>query len=386
MFHLSSARRPPSSGAPVALAGEPAIRDGRLLPEPMFLRALCLERKRAERSGQSFVLMLVDPGRLEQNPHRADVLDTIVAAILPSVRETDISGWHVAHKVLGVIFTELGAIERHLALAALRTRMNAALQSVLPSEHVRRLQISFHVFPDTADGRSAGRPPIGALYPDLAQRDASRRVSHAVKRGLDVAVSLVALIVLAPVFLAIAAAIKLSSPGPVLFRQERIGRYGVPFTFLKFRSMRASNDAQIHRVFVTRFIRGDPPASTGNGPQAIYKITTDPRVTPVGRVLRRTSLDELPQLLNVLRGEMSLVGPRPPIPYELEAYDVWHRRRLLEVKPGITGLWQVSGRSRLRFDDMVRLDLKYAQAWSLWLDLRILLQTPRAVLTGDGAY
>jgi exopolysaccharide biosynthesis polyprenyl glycosylphosphotransferase len=353
----------------------------------VFLHALCLERKRAERSGQCFVLMLVDPGHLEQNGQGADVLDTIVAAIRSSVRETDIPGWHVAHKVLGVIFTELGASERHLALAALRTRMTAVLQSVLPSEHMRRLQISFHVFPDTTDGRSAGRPPIGALYPDLAQRDASRRVSHAVKRGLDAAVSLIALIVLAPAFLAIAVAIKLSSPGPVLFRQERIGRYGVPFTFLKFRSMHARNDAQIHRVFVTRFIRGDMPhASAGNGDQPVYKITTDPRVTAVGRFLRRTSLDELPQLLNALRGEMSLVGPRPPIAYELEAYDVWHRRRLLEVKPGITGLWQVSGRSRLRFDDMVRLDLKYAQAWSLWLDLRILVRTPRAVLTREGAY
>ena len=120
--------------------------------------------------------------------------------------------------------------------------------------------------------------------------------------------------------------------------------------------------------------------------KVVYKLTADPRVTRVGRLLRKTSLDELPQLLNVLLGEMSLVGPRPPIPYELEDYDVWHRRRLLEVKPGITGLWQVNGRSRLRFDDMVRLDLKYAQAWSLGLDLKILLQTPRAVFSGDGAH
>jgi lipopolysaccharide/colanic/teichoic acid biosynthesis glycosyltransferase len=151
--------------------------------------------------------------------------------------------------------------------------------------------------------------------------------------------------------------------------------------------MHARNDAQIHEIFVTRFIRGDLPASdAGNGQPPIYKITADPRVTRVGRVLRRTSLDELPQLFNVLKGEMSLVGPRPPVPYELEAYGVWHRRRLLEVKPGITGLWQVSGRSRLRFDDMVRLDLKYAQAWSLWLDLKILLRTPRAVVSGEGAY
>jgi lipopolysaccharide/colanic/teichoic acid biosynthesis glycosyltransferase len=118
----------------------------------------------------------------------------------------------------------------------------------------------------------------------------------------------------------------------------------------------------------------------------VYKITEDSRVTPVGRFLRKTSLDELPQFLNVFRGEMSLVGPRPPIDYELDAYDIWHRRRVLEVRPGITGLWQVNGRSSLRFDDMVRLDLKYAEAWSLWLDFKILLQTPRAVFSREGAY
>jgi len=152
--------------------------------------------------------------------------------------------------------------------------------------------------------------------------------------------------------------------------------------------MYAVNDSRIHMEYVKRFIAGAVDAGVSDTQQhkAVYKITEDPRVTRVGRFLRKTSLDELPQFLNVLRGEMSLVGPRPPIPYELEAYDVWHRRRLLEVKPGVTGLWQVNGRSRLRFDDMVRLDLKYAKAWSLGLDLKILLQTPRAVFTGDGAH
>ncbi|MGC2230023.1 MAG: sugar transferase, partial [Candidatus Acidiferrum sp.] len=122
------------------------------------------------------------------------------------------------------------------------------------------------------------------------------------------------------------------------------------------------------------------------GKPAVFKITNDPRVTPIGRFLRKTSLDELPQFWNVLRGEMSLVGPRPPVPYEFKIYNIWHRRRVLEVKPGVTGLWQVSGRSRMSFDDMVRLDLRYTQSWSLWLDVKILMATPRAVLTGEGAY
>jgi lipopolysaccharide/colanic/teichoic acid biosynthesis glycosyltransferase len=225
------------------------------------------------------------------------------------------------------------------------------------------------------------------LYPDLVQRDEARKLSQGVKQAIDAVGSLMALIILSPIFLAIAIAIKLSSPGPILFRQKRIGQYGVAFTCLKFRSMHAVNDSQIHKEYVKRFIAGNADAGLSKASnEVVYKLTADPRVTRVGRLLRKTSLDELPQLINVLLGEMSLVGPRPPIPYELEAYDVWHRRRLLEVKPGITGLWQVNGRSRLRFDDMVRLDLKYAQAWSVGLDLKILLQTPRAVFSGDGAH
>jgi lipopolysaccharide/colanic/teichoic acid biosynthesis glycosyltransferase len=160
----------------------------------------------------------------------------------------------------------------------------------------------------------------------------------------------------------------------------------VPFTLLKFRTMHTANDPQIHKDFVTRLIAGDAKATPETNGKVVYKITKDPRLTPIGGLLRRTSLDELPQFINVLGGQMSLVGPRPPIAYELDAYDVWHRRRVLEVKPGITGLWQVSGRSRLRFDDMVRLDLRYAQSWSVWLDLKILVRTPKAVLSGDGAY
>ena len=151
--------------------------------------------------------------------------------------------------------------------------------------------------------------------------------------------------------------------------------------------MECGNDSRIHREYVKRFIAGEAdPARVNYGQNAVYKIQRDPRVTSVGKFLRKSSFDELPQLINVLKGDMSLVGPRPPIPYEMESYQLWHRRRVLESKPGITGLWQVNGRSRLKFDDMVRLDLQYAKTWSLWLDIRILLRTPRAVLFGAGAY
>src|SRR5579885_1426244 len=205
---------------------------------------------------------------------------------------------------------------------------------------------------------------------------------------IDVVGSGVGLLLSAPVFLLIAALVKLSSKGPVFFRQQRIGQHGMPFTFLKFRTMYVNNDNNVHKEYVKKLIAGKAHAHAGSngGETVVYKITRDPRITRIGSFLRRTSLDELPQLINVLLGEMSLVGPRPPIKYEVEAYDIWHRGRLMEAKPGITGLWQVSGRSRVKFDEMVRLDIRYARTWSLWLDLKILLRTPRAVLLGEGAY
>jgi lipopolysaccharide/colanic/teichoic acid biosynthesis glycosyltransferase len=150
--------------------------------------------------------------------------------------------------------------------------------------------------------------------------------------------------------------------------------------------MYVNNDAAVHREYVTQLIAGKAgkrPLSGSN--DGVYKLTNDARISRVGAFLRRTSLDELPQFINVLKGEMSLVGPRPPIPYEVEAYDIWHRRRLLEAKSGLTGLWQVCGRSRVKFDDMVRLDLQYARTWSPWMDLKILARTPGAVLLGEGA-
>jgi lipopolysaccharide/colanic/teichoic acid biosynthesis glycosyltransferase len=173
----------------------------------------------------------------------------------------------------------------------------------------------------------------------------------------------------------------------VLFRQQRIGQYGQLFTFLKFRSMYVDNDHLVHQRFVTQLISSEvKDLSTCKDGDGVYKLKDDKRITRMGKLLRRTSLDELPQLLNVLKGEMSLVGPRPAIPYELAAYQTWHRRRVLESKPGITGVWQVTGRSRVKFDEMVRMDLRYAMAWSPWLDVKILLRTPLAVIRGSGAY
>jgi exopolysaccharide biosynthesis polyprenyl glycosylphosphotransferase len=195
-----------------------------------------------------------------------------------------------------------------------------------------------------------------------------------VKRALDVVISAMALVLFSPVMLLIALLIKYDSPGPVLFRQERVGRGGRLFTLYKFRSMRQGADEE-KRALLDR--------NQATGP--LFKLRDDPRLTRVGRWLRRLSLDELPQLCNVLRGEISLVGPRPPIPSEVEQYQDWHRRRL-DVPPGMTGLWQVSGRSELTFDEMVMLDLFYAENWSLLLDFKILLRTIPTVILGTGAY
>jgi lipopolysaccharide/colanic/teichoic acid biosynthesis glycosyltransferase len=367
-------------------SGNGANDPGGLLPEPMFLRALRLERKRAERSRKSFVLMLLELSGPSRSG-KGNLLNQAAPALLSSIRETDIAGWHQETLALGVIFAELGVTHLESPLATLRARVTGLLQSVLPADELARIRITFHRFPeDWGQNDAELKVEKEKLYPDVVKRDESRLLSRALKRTIDVLGSALGLLLLSPVLVVIALAIKLSSPGPILFRQTRIGRYGVPFTFLKFRSMHTGNDPRIHMEYVKQLIGGNtsPDAAETNG--KVYKITADPRLTRVGRFLRKTSLDELPQFLNVLRGDMSMVGPRPPIPYEFEAYDVWHRRRLLEVRPGITGLWQVSGRSRIPFDDMVRLDLRYAKTWSLWLDLQILLRTPRAVFSGEGAY
>jgi lipopolysaccharide/colanic/teichoic acid biosynthesis glycosyltransferase len=193
------------------------------------------------------------------------------------------------------------------------------------------------------------------------------------------------ILLLAPVWVVISILIKLDSHGSVLFRQERIGMDGRRFLCYKFRTMREGADENLHRQAYRKNIRGLAEANAGDDEKPVFgKVKDDPRVTRVGRFLRRTSLDELPQFLNVLQGEMSVVGARPPIPYEVEDYDVRHRRRL-DMKPGITGLWQVSGRNRLTFEEMVQIDLFYIENWSLWLDLKIILLTLPAVWRGDGA-
>jgi lipopolysaccharide/colanic/teichoic acid biosynthesis glycosyltransferase len=208
-----------------------------------------------------------------------------------------------------------------------------------------------------------------------------RRAGLVAKRVLDVVVAGAALMALAPVFVLSALAVRLTSRGPVLFKQHRVGLDGRIFTMLKFRSMHHRADDGVHRAYVTALLTTAPELTNEKG---VYKLAHDKRITRVGSVLRRLSIDELPQLINVLRGDMSLVGPRPALPFEVELYEA-HERRRLEVRPGLTGLWQVSGRNCLSMKQMLQLDIDYVQRQSFLLDLKILLKTPSAVLRGDGA-
>lgn len=366
---------------------DPPDSDRTALDEKTFRRVMSVERKRTERCKSPFVLMLLEVANHQNSEKSLKSLECILDALVASCRDTDLVGWYKEEAIVGVMFTGLVVNDKNTVLGAILNRVSSTLRDELTFEQFSQVSITFHFFPDDWENDGPGRPSNSALYPDLLTKDTHRRSLLLVKRTLDITVSSMVTILCAPLLIAIAIAVRLSSKGPILFKQERIGQYGKTFTFLKFRSMFAGNDHSEHKEFVMKLISED--ASVGGALQngnGVYKITNDKRVTRVGKFLRRTSLDELPQLFNVLKGDMSLVGPRPPIPYELAAYQTWHRRRVLEVKPGITGLWQVTGRSRVKFDEMVRLDLRYATNWTPWLDLKILVRTPMAVIKGSGAY
>lgn len=248
----------------------------------------------------------------------------------------------------------------------------------------RRRGVEFRIAPSLFNflPRKTEVDQIGALPMITLFRSPLSSVARVIKRTSDLSIAAVASLIILPFWLLFALLIKLDSKGPVFYKQERVGMDGRVFLFYKFRTMKTNTDDASHREFQRRYIAGQPEVKLASDGRPVYKLQRDPRVTRVGSWLRRLSLDELPQLLNVLRGDMSVVGPRPPIPYEVESYELWHRKRL-DMKPGMTGLWQVSGRNRLPFDEMVRLDLFYIENWSLLLDLKIILRTLPVMLRGD---
>jgi len=364
----------------------PVGREG-IIQQGAFHALLTHERRRAERSRKPFVLMLLEWRDSHKNGNGANPIEPLTAIVSDVTRETDLIGWYEDGRILAVIFTEINLEGRNSITELLHSKVVTALRDNLGPKSASNVLVTLHLFPESWDKDHPDRVADIKLYPDLSEKDSKKRLPKSVKRGMDILGSSLMLLIFSPVLAAIALTVKLTSKGPVIFKQKRLGQFGAEFNCLKFRTMYINNDPKIHREYVHRFIAGKAREEEKDQAESVvYKITDDPRVTPIGRFLRKTSLDEFPQFWNVLRGEMSLVGPRPPVPYEFEVYDFWHRRRVLEVRPGVTGLWQVKGRSRICFDDMVRLDLRYSQTWSLWLDLKILLVTPFAVLAGNGAH
>lgn len=350
-------------------------------PSSTFHTLIEKERSRAERTGMEFSLVCFDASG--QNGAAADALDRLAGALAGRTRDADEVGWY-ADLCIGALLPGTGSKGAWMYAKDLQSKTFGAPSPV---------QCTVYTYPslwfssrqngngsgqldlpvqgsDKGNGGSAGaeqtREPVENLHEVV-----SRKIPLW-KRAMDILGATAGLILLSPLFLLIAVIIKIVSPGPVFFRQERVGHAGKPFTFLKFRTMHVNNDATIHRQYLSSLISGD---------QAMEKLDTDrdPRIIRFGRFFRQSCLDELPQLINVLRGEMSLVGPRPCLPYEAQEYLLWHSRRF-DTVPGMTGLWQVNGKNKTTFKEMIRFDIVYAQRISPWLDLKILLKTGPAIL------
>jgi len=339
-----------------------------------FLEHLHKEKLRAQRADSplSFLLFTVNNS---QNVHLTHI-NEILKNVRSNTRSIDILSL-VNYKTIGVILpntNEKGAKQ--------------ICEKIVNSNSNSTFSITSATYPDQLFESISENGYIEQdAYPfDYVSLKEHSSFQLSIKRAIDIVGSISGMLILMPLMLLVALIIKLTSPGPVIFKQIRLGKQGIPFTFYKFRSMYADTDDQIHRDYITDFISGHhEKINQGNGEEPIYKMTSDPRITKIGAFIRKTSIDELPQLFNVLIGDMSLVGPRPPLAYEVEKYQPWHLKRLLDMKPGITGLWQVEGRSSTEWDDAVRLDIRYIQNWSLLQDFKILIKTVLEIFHCKGA-
>jgi lipopolysaccharide/colanic/teichoic acid biosynthesis glycosyltransferase len=338
-----------------------------------FALAVHRETRRSERSGAPLSIV-----RYAVDAASGDTLhfERLLGVLQGSKRETDFLG-HISNDTLAILCPDTDAAGA-LGLIAKVSSLVADIP-VLP----QTATFPDHLFESLASGTSAAE-----AFKLFTSQDApvDRLGHYRLKRSVDLVSALIALLLFGPLMLVVALIVRFTSPGPVIFKQPRLGKGGVPFTFYKFRSMVVNVDDRIHREYMANLIRaghGAPPAAGAS--TASYKMKADPRVTRIGKIIRMTSIDELPQLFNVLKGDMSMVGPRPPIPYEAAHYEPWHLRRILVAKPGITGLWQVEGRSRVTFSEMVRMDLRYIRRCSLALDLKIMARTVGVVLRCSGA-
>jgi len=333
------------------------------------------------------LLFLISSREGSQESDSSEMWNRVAEALSAVKSEIDMLGWFGQGTMMGLLCPDIQMSQLTTVCTNLETQIRKELTNRLDAEKASRLSIRLRVHPEPMCQEEEALLSVDPyLFPELYEDRRRSIVYAAVKRGLDIVGSFMLLLILSPIFLAVALCVKLTSNGPVIFRQIRYGHMMKPFMICKFRTMRPNADHGIHHNYVNWFITASD-RDKGHGPEKdkVFKLTEDPRITPIGHFLRKTSLDELPQLWNVLKGDMSLVGPRPPLWYEVRRYKPWHLYRVLEAKPGITGLWQVTGRSQTTFDEMVRLDLRYARGRSLWADIKILLATPKAVMSGKGA-
>lgn len=343
------------------------------LVKNLFLKELHREMRRSDRSLSPLSLVVYQIDETVASPR---FLARLLEVLDGAKRETDIVG-HAGNNLIAVLCPDTD----EQGVKGFKRKIDArmfelpftAICATYPDE----------LFDSVATGVPT-RPELSTLLHTASTR--ARSDGYALKRSLDIVGATAALVLFGPVMLLTAAAIAATSRGPIIFRQPRLGKGGRPFTFYKFRSMETNADDRVHREFVANLINakqsGERHDERGSAP---YKLGNDLRITRVGKFIRKTSIDELPQLFSVLKGDMTLVGPRPPIPYEIAHYQPWHLRRILSIKPGITGLWQVAGRSRVTFNEMVRMDLRYIRDCSLILDLNILVKTFVAVILCKGA-
>lgn len=347
---------------------------GKYLSRPQFLNFLRMEKRRSDRSKAPLSVILFSMGYKEGGNGKN--LDRFFDYVHRVTRETDIKGL-INEDIIGLILPDTDRVGTQTCIRKIIQGNGYFPYSVVSASYPDAL---FQKLLDDAE-----------TQPDLFPLNLDQVIMYHgfhlfLKRVLDVIGALVGLFIFSPLFLVISAAIKMTSPGPIFFKQIRLGKGGKKFNFLKFRSMHANNNDQIHRDYVANLIKGNlDKINQGDANKPVFKLVKDQRVTKVGKIIRKLSLDEIPQFWNVLRGEMSLVGPRPPIPYEIEKYEPWHLRRVLEMKPGITGLWQVEGRNTTTFNEMVRLDLRYVRDWSIWLDIKILCKTVVEMFKPSGA-
>lgn len=357
-----------------------------LISEESFRTLISVERKRTERSGKPFMVMLLDvsvfSGKFNRNfiDKAAQQLyfNKVSQALTEVTRDIDIKGWYENGKAIGILYTEISTD----GVNKIVQKVQECLQKKIDMEYASKITMSCHWYP--TDDTLTSNDTKQIFYHDIARLSANKKMGSVIKRSIDLFGSLFGLLIFSPVFIFASILIKLTSKGPVFFRQERVGKGGKVFKIYKFRTMTVSNDVSQHREYMKQFINGTAEAVADETGQKVFKLTNDARITSIGKILRKTSLDEVPQFINVLLGDMSMVGPRPPIPYEVEEYDLWHQRRVLEVKPGITGYWQVEGRSTTSFEGMVRMDIRYSKQQSPLLDMKVILKTP--IVLFKGAY